>query len=381
MARSALLANVVTTQSGRMLAAGQNQFKTLWTRDFCFSVPGLLEIGEASLVNRQIEMFFGFQRADGLIPRGVDVCPPQVRVVANSVHHRLAAFLPKYESRKLKPEYYGEHRTPAFDSGVLLVLALLKFVDREKVPLDLEKFSPRIRKILDFYFAHAENGLVHQAPFSDWQDSARRRGAGLYLHVLLLILAKKLKAYDLRHPLFDDLEATVFSNFYDREQELFRQDNFNQIPLEANLWIIEHNLMEVHVKPHDLYQKLKSAEIWSTVGVPIAPHYLSQEVSFTTKLVGLKNYHDGLRWPWLMAEAARIASLQNDAQESDRIISTIAELALRSQGVGEVYRSDGTAFQSKFYRSEMPFSWSAAKILEAIQGRALVVTRKLASPS
>lgn len=366
MARSALLANRVLTQEGAMLAAGQNQFKTLWARDFCFSVPGLLVAGESGLVKRQIEMYFQFQRADGLIPRGVDVCPPQWRVVANSIHHFVTKLLPKYEKRKLKPEYYGEHRTEAFDSGVLLVLALLKFLEHEKIPLDLEVYGPRIKNILDFYLSHKKEGLIHQAAYSDWQDSARRKGAGLYLNVLLLILAKVLMRYDIRHSLFDGLKNAVFANFFDRGQNLFCQDGFLQIPLEANLWIVEHDLMEEHVRSFDLYQSLKRSALWNSLGIPIAPKYPNKEVSLTTKVVGLRNYHDGLHWPWLMAEAARIAVLQEDPQEADRIFLKIAEFVSRSGGVGEVYMADGRPFQSALYRSEMPFSWSSAKILEAL---------------
>jgi glycogen debranching enzyme len=367
-ARSALLANRVPTQDGVMLAAGQNQFKTLWTRDFCFSVPGLLVVGESDLVKRQIEMYFQFQRADGLIPRGVDVCPPQLRVVANSIHRFVAKLLPKYESRKLKPEYYGEHRTEAFDSGVLLVLALLKYLDHEKIPLDRDMYGPRIKGVLDFYLAHKKEGLVHQAAYSDWQDSARREGAGLYLNVLLLILAKKLKSFDFFHPLFDGLENAVFVKFFDRDQSLFHQDSFGQIPLEAHLWIIENNLMEQHVGADDLYQRLKQTQLWELLGTPIAPVYSATEVSLTTKVVGLRHYHDGLHWPWLMAEAARIAVLQRDPLEADRIFSKIADFVSRSGGVGEVYLADGRPFRSTFYRSEMPFSWSSAKILEALNG-------------
>ncbi len=366
MARAALLANQVHTQDGAMLAAGQNQFKTLWTRDFCFCVPGLLIVGESSLVKRQIEMYFQFQRADGLIPRGVDVCPPQLRVVTNSIHRLAAKLLPKYETRKLKPEYYGEHRTEAFDSGVLLTIALLKYLDHEKIPLDRDLYGPRIKGVLDFYLLHQKEGLVHQAAYSDWQDSARREGAGLYLNVLLLILAKKLKSYGFHHPLFDGLENAVFVKFFDRDRSLFRQDGFGQIPLEAHLWIIEHHLMEQHVGADDLYQQLKQSQLWELLGTPIAPVYPAKEVSLTTKVVGLRHYHDGLHWPWLMAEAARIAILQKDQPEADGIFSKIADFVSRSGGVGEVYLANGRPFRSNFYRSEMPFSWSSAKILEAL---------------
>jgi glycogen debranching enzyme len=366
MARSALLANIVATSEGQMLTAGHNQFKTLWTRDFCFSVPGLLAIGESHLVRRQIEMYFKFQRADGLIPRGVDVCPPQLRVVANSVHRRIASLLPQYENRKLKPEYYGEHRTEAFDSGVLLVLALLQYLEHEKLPLDLDQYGSHIKKTLDFYLSHKRNGLVQQAAYSDWQDSARRKGAGLYLHVLLLVLAQKIRSYDFGKPLFDGLEKAVFSNFFDQEKKVFRQDGFKQIPLEANLWIIEHKLMEEYVNSDELYQNLKRTKIWSNLGTPIWPSYPPNEVSLTTKVVGLRSYHDGLHWPWLMAEAARIAMLQNDPSEADHIFSKIADFVEQSNGIGEVYLSNGSPFRSTFYRSEMPFSWSAAKILQAL---------------
>ena len=81
LAQNSLKANIISTSEGPMLAAGHSHFRTLWTRDFCFSVPGLLLIGERDLARRQLELIWKHQRKDGLLPRGIDVMAPQLRVI------------------------------------------------------------------------------------------------------------------------------------------------------------------------------------------------------------------------------------------------------------------------------------------------------------
>lgn len=346
LAESALRENMVDTSHGRLLVAGANQFKTLWTRDFCLSVPGLLIIGEKSLVERQLDLYFNFVREDGVAPRGVDVMPPQARVVLNCFG--MGAWARSYEGRVLRPEYYGEHGTVAFDSGVLLIRAAIQAGC-------LDRYSSQISRILSFYQRSLREGLIVQAPFSDWQDSAKREGHGLYLHTLMAIVAPYV-----RHDLFIGLTERIREHFFDGI--FYRQSRGGQIPLEANLWIIEHGLFKEDSKA--LYQRLKESDLWKKPGLPIYPQYPNREVAWTTKMVGLRHYHDGFRWSWLLAESARIAKLMNDQAEYDRIIKELQKWCEKQ--VFEIYDDFGRPAKRFLYFSEGPFSWGAAKIVEAL---------------
>lgn len=353
-----------------MLAAGWSQFRTLWTRDFCFSVPGLLHAGHADVVDRQLRALLAHQRNDGLIVRGLDVVDPKLRVLLNTALRPLPRRLrtPSYVGRTLLPEYLGEHGTPAIDSNVLVIQAIGQYVDHTG---DASLFTDNleaIAKAVDYYIRQFNDGLISQPGFSDWQDSASREGPGLYLHVLLLRAARHLRANGVACAWEEPLREKVAQSFFDQRRGMFTQDvTHSQVPLEANLWIIESDLLPDVVSRSDLYKRLKACALWDRVGVPITPRYPSSAVSWTTKAVGLRHYHDGLRWSWLMAEAARTAKLVGDPAESDRIYAALQALTEASGKVAEVYELEAnTPVKRGFYRSESPFSWGAAKVIESL---------------
>lgn len=83
VARESLEQNIVRLPSGASLTAGQGQFEALWTRDFCFAVPGLLRLGHEQVVRDHLTRLLRMRRKhDDLIPRLVDsVSPAWLRVV------------------------------------------------------------------------------------------------------------------------------------------------------------------------------------------------------------------------------------------------------------------------------------------------------------
>ncbi|MGB3675163.1 MAG: hypothetical protein WA988_12040 [Candidatus Nanopelagicales bacterium] len=369
-ALASLRANLVDTDSGQMLTAGWSQFRTLWTRDFCFSVPGLLAAGHEDVVNRQLRMLFATQRDDGLIVRGLDVIDPKRRVLLNTALRPLPRRLrtPDYRGRPLLTEYLGEHGTPAIDSNVLVVQAIGQYVEHTGDTSLIEDNRGQIDAAMAYYSDQFTDGLVSQPGFSDWQDSASREGPGLYLHVLLLRAAELLRRNGIDTEWKAALAETISATFYSHRVGLFAQDTARtQFPLEANLWIIESGLFTDTVQTADLYENLKQSPLWRRIGVPITPNYLNSAVSWTTKIVGLRHYHDQLRWSWLMAEAARIAKLMGDQKEAEKIYVRLRQLTAITGEVAEVYEATKDApVKRGFYRSESPFSWGAAKIVESL---------------
>ncbi|RYZ97831.1 MAG: hypothetical protein EOP11_21490, partial [Proteobacteria bacterium] len=105
-------ANLVETEKGLFLTAGGNQFRTLWTRDFCFSVPGLLAAGWRDLVERQLGLILSFAEFSQL-PRGIDPLNPKLRVVWGTAFRFLPPPFANAYAKPLKAEYLGEHGTPA----------------------------------------------------------------------------------------------------------------------------------------------------------------------------------------------------------------------------------------------------------------------------
>ena len=184
IAKRSLRSNIRSKTGQNFLVAGANQFQTLWVRDFCFSVPALILIGESNLAEQVLDHICLFKDKEGFLPRGLDFIDPKIRVVCatfgisqailpKSLRGSIKSFGNFIGSKKLRPEWTGEHGTNAFDSNVLVALSYLQL----NIP---EKALP----LLEVYNKHLTNGLLRQDGYSDWQDSAKRTGVRLYLNCL-----------------------------------------------------------------------------------------------------------------------------------------------------------------------------------------------------
>jgi glycogen debranching enzyme len=333
IAESSLRANIIPTAQGTLCVAGAHQFKTLWTRDFCYAVPGLLALGLDDLVRRQLRVILSFMRTDGLLPRGLDVTSPKVRVVNALMGNPLKDFL-SY-SQPLRPEYIGEHGTVAFDSNMLWLYSSTLSELEEDVP---------VKKLLSLYERNPD-GLYDQPKYSEWMDSLKRKGPRLLFH---LQMWRTLRALGIEH---DSLSRVIKARWFADENRWATETT------DALLLAIELGFGETQA----LVEEVRGRP----VGVPSLPQPVN-EVSLTARAVGLRRYHDGFAWAWLSAETARVMRAY-DAEFADGILAELEALCVNEGAVPEIYEA-GTdkAVRLKFYRSEMPFSWGAAKILEAL---------------
>lgn len=374
IAKQAIEHNKVVTTEGEMLAAGGNQFRSLWLRDFCYSVPALLLLDEKDLVHRQIESYLRHMRSDGLMPRGLDAVDPKTRVLLNTGLRFLPKAL-KQSSYKypLKPEYFGEHQTVAFDSNILILKVMAEYSKATGDIQFIEKHLSQIKVIFSFYKSFLQRGLLIQPDFSDWQDSARRSGSIFYSHLLILKVLHDFK--DLGFSIGDflkenDFKARIFEHFYDSKAGLFRNKNEeDQYALESQLWAIEWDLFNEQIKKTDLLNSLKQSSLWHPLaGRPVSSDYPSSEISWTTKAVGLRHYHDQFYWSWLIAEAGRVCHLLNNTESCDKILRELAKVILKYQDIHEIYefKKDLVPVRRLFYSSEAPFSWGAAKVYEFV---------------
>lgn len=370
-ARKALEANSVKSREGRLTVAGGHQFKTFWVRDFCFSVPGLLALGHVQPVRSQIEICYRYQRKDGLIARGFDVVNPKLRVAAQTIRYEGKW---DYANRNLKAEYLGEHGTPAVDSCLLTLLASLQWMEKSGNRFFLENYSGQMERAFQFILNSREGDLLTQPAFSDWQDSARRKGETFYLNLLFVRVLERLQNLDVKWAALENLETwkrRLWDAFYDGDTGLFfSQTGHKQYSLETILWCIEEDTFHGFIARETLWKNLVSSPLWSTMpGRPVDPEYPARDVSWSVKLVGLRHYHDRFYWSWLMAESLKVALLMNAQDEVTRIANELEKLARTHGTIHEIYEVEGSSLipvKRALYRSEFPFSWGAAKILEAL---------------
>jgi len=349
--RQSLLKNRLNTPTGHVFPAGHQQFGSLWVRDFCHAVPGLIKANELESVEHQLSYFLKFQREDGLIPRGLDVVSPKIRVLTALVQ---AQWLTKnyfqYTVKPIRPEYLGEHLTPAFDSNILVALAFEQL--RSLSPVFYSEAQPALDKALSYYKSFYKDGLFHQPLYSDWLDSLKRSGPQLYFHILLL---KYLKQSGKKLSwLPSHFSQTVFDHF-------LAEGKWQNESTEALLWIVADPSLCGELDTEAVWNHLKERG-W---GVPL-PLQKWRDVSWTNKFVGLRKYHDGFRWSWLLGETLKIAK-KMDRPEVSEIEHLTAELVLNSGMVSEIYETDEhREVKTWLYKSEKPFTWGAAKILEAL---------------
>ena len=332
IAQASLRANIIPTTHGTLCVAGAHQFRTLWTRDFCYAVPGLLKLGHEDLVRRQLRVILSFVRTDGQMPRGLDVTSPKVRVLNALMNNPLKNFIAY--SQPLRAEYVGEHGTVAYDSNVLWAWAAA-----------LSKYDGApLTKVLSIYERNTD-GLYEQPKYSDWMDSLRRRGPQLLFHLQMWRTLRELGIET------DSLSRVIRAKWFNDE----------------NRWVIESTdtlLLAIELgfgETSSLVSEVKRRP----VGVPSIEQPLS-EVSLTTRIAGLRHYHDGFAWAWLAADTARVL-LPHAPEFSETILTELEKLCVNEGAVPEIYVA-GTdrAVRAKLYKSEMPFTWGAAKVLEAL---------------
>lgn len=227
---------------------------------------------------------------------------------------------------------------------------------------------PAFRKIFDFYKTKKIAGLIKQHEHADWQDSARRSGFTFFTNLLYYHMAREYK-------FLNDIELTQLRNkivevFYDKKMGVFlSMAGRNNVSLEGNLWAIEHNLI---AHPEILYRNLTNHPLYTKYKLPgfaTYPSYTGADTYIQVKVVGLQEYHGNLYWSWLIAYAAKIAHRMNDIPTYNRIHANLNEVLQRDQVVYEVYsnNADLTPFKSLFYKSESPFSWGSAFILDMVR--------------
>jgi hypothetical protein len=373
IAKKSLEENCVETMSGPMTMAASHQFNTFWVRDFCYSVPGLLALGSAEQVRDQLMVCLEHQREDGLVARGFDVVNPKLRVFAESF--RMPWLLKKvdYSKMPLKPEYLGEHGTPAADSNILVLLACLQWTEKTGSRFFLDEHSAALESIYKYILMQKVDTFIVQPGFSDWQDSARRCGQTFYLNLLFFRVLMRLQKEKVSWSFSEDLDSwrsQLWSSFYDSQMGLFRnQSDVKQFSLETQLWSIEEDLFADFVSRTELWRSLKSSPLWKPMaGRPVWPDYPANEISWTTKLVGLRHYHDQFYWSWLIAESLKVAIVMKSEADIENLTALLGSLVERYGTVHEIYEMKDSLVpvERVLYRAERPFSWGAAKIIEAM---------------
>lgn len=369
--REDLEQNLELIQGRRYLTAGRHQFRSLWLRDFCFSSKALQLTGHEQVVKDQLDLFLQHLHPElNLVPRTMDSIPAQWRVVRQV----LSAIWPWFRkplpmTAKLKPEYWGEHKTPAFDSNILLVTAALTSVSDEAW---LEQRKPLLEKVLSYYPLTEKTEFLSQPPYSDWQDGVCREGLTFLTHFywwrMTILWQKRWPEKGLDE---EQLWERIHDKFFDIKSGLYFSLNRKNSPIssDGNLLLIDF-LLDLGRKDEakKLYQSLKKHPLWVKNKIPgfvTWPDYPQKDKSWTTRFVGLSHYHDSLSWSWLMGLSLKVSRRMQDAEEVRRMEEPLTKLI--QAGVQEIYDVDQQTLKpwsSWWLKAESPFAWGTALLIE-----------------
>jgi glycogen debranching enzyme len=389
IARQGLDQNTVEHDGKRYITAGAYQYRSIWTRDFSYSVPGFLADQRRDEVRHQLELILSFAKPDGLLPKGIDTMNLESRIIRftfRKIFHIPKHSLPFKKTGKMVATYTDSLGSQASDSALLIILAVIQYDKQAAAGLDpapslLATHQTQLLQL--FHYAKrmikVEDGLLHQKAFSDWQDSVKREGASFLNNLLYLEVLKTMQgheAFAIENKEIVTFQDQLERHFWDQTGGVFRSMQHGpHVSLEGNLFAIDWGLVTGE-KAKELYANLKKHYLWvgktGYPGFPTYPKYPRQDKGIHVKLVHLEGYHEDIYWSWLMAMSAKIAYKMGDWEEGERISAKIQELAIRDQTINEVYRHDDQfrPFKTWAFEGEGPFTWGCSKILEMLEERA-----------
>lgn len=370
-AQASLQANIVDIDRKSYLSAGRHQFRSLWTRDFCWSVKGLLRIGRRDVVRNQLERLL----------KNLGECGGTRDVIPRSLDNRdvswrtgIGAILQVRESidEPLRAEWLDQHRNVAIDGNALVIIAVKDYVRQTGEPQLWNDHREQLRRALRFYDRHRPSrGLVTQPEYSDWQDSLKRDRETFYTN-LLYVTALQAVAHD---PFFEVTTEQICAfrklmnqEFYDQDACLYRSvRDVDTTCLDDNLLAIELGHAEA---PERLYRALSQHPLWTDDAGPgfVSLDRYDSADEAAQFWFNLRDYHTTLYWSWLMALAARIAARMGDEHAASSILAELLRMARRDGAIAEVYQHTAThpMVRRLGYTSEAPFSWGSAMLVETI---------------
>lgn len=368
-----LSTNLIEIGSKKYFVAGQHQFKSLWTRDFCFSVTGLLAAGYTTAVKDQLQLILSNTTEDGKVPLVIDSMNPLLRVALTSIGSFFRIPVSLAITENLKPFYKVNNKYPVFDSGLLLLRAIL---DYSATTQDTEFFLKNEKILVAIYNSYEKflkDGLLHQGAYSDWKDSAKREGAVFLSNLLYAQLTEELSLFSQFHFTGNKapfLRKAVQSAFFDATSGLYRAESTKDIfSLEDQLLILRWNWLKGDSKKN-LWECIKNHPLWRSFDGPFIttfPNFTSKDLIWHVKFAGLKHYHDSMTWSWIVGLAFKVSLMHNDTTETKKILAYSDRMFTKHAWVAEIYHPrSAQPYRSWLYRSESPFLWGAASYAEAL---------------
>lgn len=343
------------------IIAGLHQFDDYWARDACFASFGALELGDFKIVKKMLNHFL-----DRI--SGKKYCLPK-----KILHRRGIKFASLVRKTALGHLFTYRSR----DQNPLFVIAASNYLRKSKDIDFFKKNFPKIKNIMMDSFKHDvdRNLLLEQGFYSDWADSLRKTGEILYTNVchyaglkglayIAEVLGKKEEGreYNFLASKIKDKINTLFwnGNFYvdfvGRGGNIFSSGG-NML---AVIWGIANKKQAQCINNYIKKNRLETFTLETN-----HPGYKWWQISPVVHLVGMSDYHNGLRWLWLGCIDVQAKQIIGEKKEAKELLEKISKKIIESGHVYEIYEQDGKPVRRPYYKSEVPFAWSAGMFVWA----------------
>lgn len=333
------------------IVAGSHHFTDYWARDGFFACLGSLAIADYEVVIGMVDLFFSYQRPDGMLPYRVMNGPVTVgKYFGRSDRYKSPH--PTYRLRGFGSEVK--------DGTILAVMILAKLIRAGKV--DEAKYTIMIEKALKYLESKEIEGLLWDGEMSEWNDVVKKRGYLLYTNVLYWNMYRELgklgKQNDIAKKLRERLwNGRYFADWNDGE----RRDYFYPF---GNLLAIAWGFTGKQ-ESNCILTEAERTKILFTLETN-TPKYPSGLVWWVNRLVGMADYqNNGMLW-WQPA-CAYVAALARvgEGDKANSQMKLMARKVVEDEKVWECYERDGRPVRRRWYRAEQPFAWAAGMIVWA----------------
>jgi glycogen debranching enzyme len=340
--------------------ASTGVFRDLWARDSMFAVPGLLESGNAKGAHDSISRLL-FAERNGQIP---------LKIARGSQFWRLVGF--RMSGRAVA--MYGNDKSPdaAIDPNMLLIIGLREYVESSNDLSILDDWT-RLERAYAWLLVHMDpqTNLLVQGRYSDWADSLVRSGSTTYAQVIFCEALKSLAWLSRRLHEPDDQFVYMYKKARSALSRLWRGKYFaesltsNRFDSAANLLAIKYGLTTSDQTKSILRECALRAKPWILCPPMIEPSHPLCEKSFLVALAGMGAYHETHRWSWIGATYL-MALKKHNPKHYSIVRDGWFKKIIADDGVYEVYEADGRPVKRLLYRSQKPFAWGAAMMIEAL---------------
>ena len=335
------------TQDG--IIAGRHHFTDYWARDGFFAAFGSLAIEDIEIVKKMVDLFFSYQRLDGLIP---------YRIMRGPVS------LGKYLGH---PTFYDKpqptYKLRGFGNEVLdgTTLTVLFSILSKNYHTHL----PKIDLVLKYLATREKNGLLWDGFMAEWNDTALKYGNLLYSNIIYWYMYDRLSTINSKYKNKADFIAQAlrtqlwngqyFADWHDYK----RQDYFYPF---GNCLAIAWGLTTNH-ESKSILEQCEKIKIGFTLEIN-SPKYPWWRIDPIQQLAGMGDYqnHSLLWWQPVTAYIAALKKMNLNSQANAQI-KLIMEKIIKDKAVYECYDRLGNPVKRWNYTAESPFAWSSGMII------------------